>query len=297
MKNITLSIGIPAYNEEANIKRLLLAILAQKEKGFVLKEILVVSDGSSDRTVEKAKEIKDKRIKIVDDKKRLGKSERMNHIFSMFKGEVLFLIDADVTFNDPLMFSNIFHSVVFSKAGVVSLNVTPLAGENFFERAINYSVAIQTELRRIWNNGENYLAFKGAFLALDGKFARRVSLPKNLINNDAYLYFKAFKRGYHPVYLPDIVVYYKSPSTFADHLKQSSRFQSSEKELSQYVNINPQEYVMPKMLLITLIIKYFFQNPLLFLGYIVIAVVTKVKRQRHLASRWSIASSTKAAVI
>ncbi len=51
MKKITtISIGIPAFNEAVTIKRLLRSVLAQKEKGFVLREIIVLCDGSTDGT-------------------------------------------------------------------------------------------------------------------------------------------------------------------------------------------------------------------------------------------------------
>ena len=49
-KKLTVSVGIPAYDEEANIKSLLEAILQQRQENFILKSIIVVSDGSTDRT-------------------------------------------------------------------------------------------------------------------------------------------------------------------------------------------------------------------------------------------------------
>ena len=49
---LTLSIFIPAYNEEANIEHLLRSILSQKQDNFKLSDINVVSDGSSDKTEE-----------------------------------------------------------------------------------------------------------------------------------------------------------------------------------------------------------------------------------------------------
>ena len=50
-KKLTVTIGIPAYNEEANVRNLLVSLLAQKETNFKLQEIIVVSDGSTDKTV------------------------------------------------------------------------------------------------------------------------------------------------------------------------------------------------------------------------------------------------------
>ena len=49
-KNITVSIGIPVYNEEGTIIKLLSVLEKQIQTGFELMEIFVYSDGSTDRT-------------------------------------------------------------------------------------------------------------------------------------------------------------------------------------------------------------------------------------------------------
>ena len=47
-----ISVGIMAFNEEKNIGRLLKAILSQKLNQIKITEIIVVSDGSTDKTDE-----------------------------------------------------------------------------------------------------------------------------------------------------------------------------------------------------------------------------------------------------
>ena len=51
----TVTIATIACNEEANIKKFLESVLDQKEKGFKISTILVISDGSTDHTVKIAK--------------------------------------------------------------------------------------------------------------------------------------------------------------------------------------------------------------------------------------------------
>ena len=51
MNTQSITIGIPAYNEEANIKYLLKLLLNQKIKNAAIHEVIVVSDGSTDGTV------------------------------------------------------------------------------------------------------------------------------------------------------------------------------------------------------------------------------------------------------
>ena len=53
MKNsLTLTVGIPAYNEEANIIQLIDDILKQEYDGLELMKVIVSSDASTDSTDE-----------------------------------------------------------------------------------------------------------------------------------------------------------------------------------------------------------------------------------------------------
>ena len=51
------SVGISAYNEEHNLAQLLRSITRGKAQSFELAEIIVVSDGSTDRTAEIARSL------------------------------------------------------------------------------------------------------------------------------------------------------------------------------------------------------------------------------------------------
>ena len=73
IKLTSLSIGIPAYNEEGNITFLVNSILKQKLSGFILKEIIIVCDGCSDKTVSLVKSLKNNKIKLIVNSQRQGK--------------------------------------------------------------------------------------------------------------------------------------------------------------------------------------------------------------------------------
>jgi len=71
----TLSIGIMAYYEEANIGRLLQAVLSQQFTHASLKEIIVVASGCTDHTEVVVREIrrKDSRVRLLSQASREGK--------------------------------------------------------------------------------------------------------------------------------------------------------------------------------------------------------------------------------
>lgn len=293
-KNISISIGIPAYNEQANIKNLLNSFLRQKVAGYVLSEIIIISDGSTDRTVESAKEIKDSRIKIVDGDQRVGKSERINQIFSMFKGDILILADADITIADMSILSYIAGQNDIHKSGIFGINARPGTAGSFFQKVINSGFLAFDDIANKWMNGQNYLRFKGCFLVLDKKFAREQRIPGSAVNNDAYLYFAALEKKYCPRYLKKVVVYFKSPKDIADHLGQSSRFKISKDEMQKYFKFNLEhEYHIPITTAIRATLKHIFINPVYFLSYILINIYTSLTKNKHVSSLWSVAVSTK----
>src|SRR3990167_2835632 len=94
----TVTIGIQAYNEEANIGNMLKSVLKQREESFVLERILIVLDGCTDNTFRIVKAIakKDRRIKVMHDGKRTGKATRLNQILTKNNSDFVFFIDADI---------------------------------------------------------------------------------------------------------------------------------------------------------------------------------------------------------
>ncbi|MEK7598641.1 MAG: glycosyltransferase [Patescibacteria group bacterium] len=90
-----ITIGIPAYNEAANIKHLLLALLKQNTTGFILHEIIVISDGSTDDTVKIARSITNSRIHVFEFTQREGQQKRQNQILAQYTGDIIVFIEAD----------------------------------------------------------------------------------------------------------------------------------------------------------------------------------------------------------
>src|SRR3989338_10835968 len=120
----TITIGIPAYNEEQNIGNLLKSVFSQKEDGYLLKEIIVISDGSTDKTIDIAKKFSsDKRLKILDYSQRKGKSYRVNALLKSLKNEVLITIDSDSILKDEFVIKELIQPFKTKKnVGLVAGN-------------------------------------------------------------------------------------------------------------------------------------------------------------------------------
>ena len=90
------SVIVPARNEEAYIKRCLLSLLSQRYASF---EVIVIDDGSTDKTAKIAEAIRDKRLKLIRLKKIpdgwRGKGWASHVGFLASNGQTLLFTDAD----------------------------------------------------------------------------------------------------------------------------------------------------------------------------------------------------------
>ena len=95
-----LSIVIPAYNEENGIKEIATRVLAiepaLKEIGMQGLELLVVDDGSKDRTAEVASNIPG--VKLIRHPRNKGYGAALKTGFSKATGELIAFLDADGTY-------------------------------------------------------------------------------------------------------------------------------------------------------------------------------------------------------
>lgn len=265
-QTIKLSVGIPAHNEELNIKSLVQSLLNQIATGFVLHEIIVVSDGSTDRTTGEVNSILDTRIKLVNKTERKGQSVRQNDILNMFSGDVLLLLNADVALGNPNTLSQMV-SILKSneKIGVLSPVVLPLPAKSFFERVINYSVSFKQDMYENLNNKNNIYLCHGRARLFSGKFAKQFKFPIGL-SEDAFSYIYCIENGFEFKYADKVKVFYRSPKNLKDHLKQSKRFFLERNKLTNNTS-NSNYYFLPKLLVLKKSAQYFLMNPLYFICY------------------------------
>jgi glycosyltransferase involved in cell wall biosynthesis len=101
MKYKSISVFLPVFNEEKNIEQAIASIKKYLQKRFDDFEILVISDGSTDKTNKIVRKIakKDKTIKLFSRKERLGYGAGLRAGFENSSKELVFYTDADNQFN------------------------------------------------------------------------------------------------------------------------------------------------------------------------------------------------------
>jgi len=93
-RKYSVSVLIPAYNEEDSIKGTVEAVLKSDYKNIL--EIIVINDGSTDNTRKIVEGVmkKNKLVKILN-KKNSGKADSINQALKIAKGELVVIMDAD----------------------------------------------------------------------------------------------------------------------------------------------------------------------------------------------------------
>ncbi|WP_457753195.1 glycosyltransferase [Thermococcus sp.] len=90
------TIIIPAYNEEGTIKESIKSALSQD---YPTLEVIVIDDGSEDKTFETASSIKDERLKVFR-KKHEEKAKALNFGLTKAQGEIIVTTDADTVLDN-----------------------------------------------------------------------------------------------------------------------------------------------------------------------------------------------------
>lgn len=293
----SVTIGIPAYNEVANIAHLVLDILSQDEQDFVLEKVLILSDGSSDETVAKARTVsKDDRVVVVDDRTRKGKAARLNEIIKQTKSDVLVLLDADVQLGGRSFLRELIFPVIHDGADLSTGRMLALKPRRIVEYALDAGLLCKNLIFESWRSGENVYTCCGVARAFSRRGYESLRFSDS-VGEDAYSYFYMIKAGLRYVFAPNAHVLIKHPGTIADYLRQSRRFvQSRGLFLKEFgVEFVEKEYAIPIQHMVSGCLQAFIRRPISFSAYIVLNMLSHLKAlsRETLSQTWEIATSSK----
>ena len=113
----TLSIIIPCFNESATIRELLDRVINSDCCGL-LKEIILVDDGSTDKTRQILSKIKNEAVKVILQDKNMGKGWAVKTGMLASNGDVVLIQDADLEY-DPGEYTILLEPLLSDRADVV----------------------------------------------------------------------------------------------------------------------------------------------------------------------------------
>ncbi len=215
IEKIRCSVGVTAYNEEANIGRLLQALIDQRLYEVEITEIIVVASGCTDRTEEIVREYmaRDPRIQLYVQERREGKTSAVNVFLAHAKEKICVLESGDTLpredaiekmvrmFRDP--------AVGMTGAHKVAVNTPDHIVGLLSHLRLKLEHQLCLEIPRL---GE-LIAFRKVF----------DQLPLDIAMDEAFVEALIVRRGMQVRYAPDAVVYSMGPQTVGDFVKQRRR--------------------------------------------------------------------------
>ncbi|MBX3441601.1 MAG: glycosyltransferase family 2 protein [Planctomyces sp.] len=97
-RNASISVIVPVYNEQGNLRPLHAALVPELEGAFCDFELLFVDDGSSDQSAEVARELHedDPRVKLISLSRNFGKQTALFAGLEHVRGDAAIVMDADL---------------------------------------------------------------------------------------------------------------------------------------------------------------------------------------------------------
>lgn len=295
MKKFTVTIGIPAYNEEANILQLLGDIAKQNQKGYIISQIIVVSDASNDDTVSQAMQFTAIPTQIISHKKRVGKSGALNTITAKTKSDALVILDADVYIKDKNFLTKLITPIAQKTADLVAANIGELSPNSILEKMLAASMEFKRSLFTSIRDGNTIYTCHGRGRAFSKKLYKAIHF-KSSANEDAYSYLFCIHKGYNYTFIPDAIIWYALPKTLKDHEYQSVRFfHSRTLSESEFGKSFVQEaYTLPKKTMMTSLISFVGVNPYI-VPYLILMTYLSIKSRfvSQVKNTWHVATSSK----
>jgi biofilm PGA synthesis N-glycosyltransferase PgaC len=209
------SVGIMAYNEEANIGRTIRAVLQQQGPSVHINEVIVVASGCTDHTVPAVLEIAalEPRLKLCIQEKREGKASAINLFLKEAISPIVILIGADVI-PEVSAFEYLCSPFRDPKIGMVGGRPVPVNDQRtFMGHAVHLLWRLHDRLARIHPKLGEVIAFRNVISGI----------PSDSAVDEISIQALISQLGYQLIYEPECIVYNKGPLTVRDFLKQRRR--------------------------------------------------------------------------
>lgn len=204
-----------AYNEEANIGRMLEAVLSQRLAQVEIAEIVVVASGCTDRTedVVKAFAQREPRIRLLSQPSRSGKSTAINLLLQHTQQEIIVLVNAD-TIPAPDAIEKLVAPFLDPQVGMTGGRPVPTNdGSTFMGYAARLLWSLHHELSLRRPKMGEMIAFRNFFRQIPPDSAVDEASIEPLIRG----------QGLELWYAPQAIVYNRGPETVGDFLRQRRR--------------------------------------------------------------------------
>ncbi len=279
MSNIKkITVGIPAYNEERNIRKCINSILnslqnMQKKVPF---EIFIADDRSTDRTKEELGDLlmQNYQIQYLRNETRSGKNFSMNRIKNISSGDIIVFIDAD-TIVENTYFQIIYDIWVNESPILASTETYPLYRDSLVGKTIFVGDLFKREI--IKHKGlNNFYDCVGRSLILDKKL-KNIPIPL-FVMDDSYLYLYCKENSLKFLKIQNTGIFFKLSNSLHDFMIQGSRFHFTKRKPHVFFrkHLLLKETSIPLFSSIKISLIFFAKYPLYFFFYIILFAFSRI---------------------
>lgn len=234
LARVDLTVGIPCFNEESNITKLLAVISEQQSEVLGICEI-IISDDSSDSTVRLIEEFALRNpylnIRCLHHSSRRGVASAWNEIFQNASGHLIVLFDGDVM-PDKDSIRELLSSLN-GHTGLCISNTLPAESSTIAGRASRF---VSTWLRLVKLNRLSQYTTIGRGLLIRTDIAKEIIIPEGIIAVDLYLQCKVLELRKEIVYNDRSVVCFNPPKTIKDFNSQVIRSTIGHRQIDKWVD-------------------------------------------------------------
>lgn len=216
-----ISFIIPSYNDGETVGETIKSIFNSYNKENF--ELFVINDNSTDNTTKVLNDLKKKyKINIIQNKSNLGKVKSINDTFHKTKGELIFIVDADMHIN-PKAIESMLIKLTEEKVGATTCRYIPI-NKGFLPVMQKVEYAMLSMTQRSHNHYSTPSLWGGCILIRRDVFLQVGLLSENAIVEDGDLALKIYESGWkakessEPIetYVPNkLKVWYKQKKRWA----------------------------------------------------------------------------------
>lgn len=279
MNKLTVTIGIPAYNEEDNINLLLDSVFLQKSKHYSIDKIIVVSDGSTDKTLGILRKYKG--ITILLNKKRIGQQRSQNKMLDICSSDVFVLLEADTVIESADTLDNLIIAFIHNKdkkIGMLAGMPNVINPKNFFESILFHGYKIKRQLFSKIRNGENVYSSGGHSIRLIPSSTISWFRWKENLPEDSYLYLSIKARGYKLLLVKNANTIKRNVTNIKDRSKQCNKYQGGVRALKKIFGerfVQNEYYIKPSLIMINSF-SYFLKEPFWTVAYLIEVISNRI---------------------
>lgn len=221
-KKYSISILVPAYNEEDTIEATIRSIF---NSNYFIKEIIVINDGSKDKTADVVKKLQKEfsRLKLID-KSNSGKADSLNQGIKIAEGELIGVVDADsYPSNDAIeKMVGFFND---KKVGAVTSCVFLKNKNTFFEKIQEIEYVVLAWTRKLLDFIDSVYVTNGPLSIYKKTALNEVGgFDKESITEDIEVTWHMLSRGYKTRMSLSSKVYTTVPNKFKKWWNQRVRW-------------------------------------------------------------------------